>query len=254
MEYENWMREKHAGGNSATTGFYLRPLRAVINELKNKSLLPLSYQYPFVKHLYVIPNPKKVKQTLQKQEIEAIINLAEFDNDFQKRARDLWLFQFYCNGINIIDLIKLKWENRINNCFVIQREKTKGTSKSNPRPIKIPITSKLLELLEILGKKNSPYVLGILNDSMNEIQVLEKKSKFAHRINSHLKVISEKLNLSIELKTKTARDAYATTLKKNNVSIEKISEMLGHSNSVVTQHYLDNFEDEDIHSINSVLP
>jgi len=35
----------------------------------------------------------------------------------------------------------------------------------------------------------------------------------------------------------TARDSYATTLKSAGKSKDEISEMLGHSNSIVTEHY-----------------
>lgn len=54
--------------------------------------------------------------------------------------------------------------------------------------------------------------------------------------------------------SKVTRDAYATTLKKGNVSIEKIAEMLGHSSTMVTKNYLDSFDQEQIHEINQVLP
>jgi len=42
----------------------------------------------------------------------------------------------------------------------------------------------------------------------------------------------------VPLKLKTARDCYATTLKPAGVSKDNIGEMPGHSNLVVTEHYL----------------
>jgi hypothetical protein len=64
----------------------------------------------------------------------------------------------------------------------------------------------------------------------------------------------ERLGLSVKLTTKVTRDAYATTLKKGNVSIEKIAEMLGHSSTMVTKNHLDSFDQEQFHEINQVLP
>jgi len=59
-----------------------------------------------------------------------------------------------------------------------------------------------------------------------------------------------KLNLSVALKLKSARDCYATTLKRAGVSKDNIGEMLGHSNSVVTEHYLASLDIEKTDEIN----
>lgn len=56
------------------------------------------------------------------------------------------------------------------------------------------------------------------------------------RINKSLREISILLNLSLPLTIKTARETYATTLLRSGVSKGEISEMLGHSNSIVTEH------------------
>jgi len=46
------------------------------------------------------------------------------------------------------------------------------------------------------------------------------------------------LNLSVNLRLKTSRDSYATTLKRSGKSRDEIGEMIGHSNSQVTEFYL----------------
>jgi len=69
-------------------------------------------------------------------------------------------------------------------------------------------------------------------------------------INDKLLEISKKLNLSVPLKLKTARDCYATTLFRAGVLKDYIGEMLGHSNSIVTEHYLASLAIEKTHEIN----
>jgi integrase len=108
-------------------------------------------------------------------------------------------------------------------------------------------------LIEKVGNKNSPYVLGFLREQMSETQILEKKCRVAKMMNANLKAIGKRLNLSIELLSETSRDAYATTLKKNGRSIEEIAEMLGHSSTTCTRNYLAQFEENQIHSINQGL-
>jgi site-specific recombinase XerD len=89
---------------------------------------------------------------------------------------------------------------------------------------------------------------------MDEAKVLDKRSKVAKYLNSHLKGIAEKLNLSVPLQTKTARDAYATFLKNKGVRIEIISENMGHTSINTTRHYLDSFDTKELHKANNLLP
>ena len=192
--------------------------------------------------------------TLSNKEVESVLAFNEFENEQQEFARDLWQMSLYCNGINFKDLIKLRWDNQIGNFFVIRREKTIRTTRSNPKLIRIPIVPKLAKLIEKIGDKNSPYVLGMIKDGYTETQMVDKKNYVAKRVNKNLKWLSEKLNLSVPLRLKTSRDSYATTLKRKGVSREIISEKMGHSNILVTSHYLDSFEDEEMFMVNELLP
>jgi site-specific recombinase XerD len=89
-----------------------------------------------------------------------------------------------------------------------------------------------------------------LKEGSKETTIINKCEKLKSRINKHLKVIGKKLNLSVELLTETARDCYATTLYRNGVSKENIGEMLGHSNTIVTEHYLSGIDIEKTNDIN----
>jgi integrase len=253
-EYEKWYEEAHPTKLNASVGIHLRNLRAVINKLKSDDSLPEGYKYPFGKGKYNIKSIIKPKQTLTQDEIKNLIELNIFTSSEERKARDLWLLQYYCNGVNLNDLIRIRWDNQVGNCFVIQRQKTKNTTLSRPIFIKIPIVDKLKVLIEKMGNRNSPYVLGFLREGMSESQIHEKKCKVASLMNAHLKEIGKRLNLSVELLSETARDAYATTLKRNGKSIEEIAEMLGHSSIVCTRNYLAQFEEEQIHLINESLP
>jgi len=254
QEFETWYIQNHGGVLTATLAIYLRPLRAVLNELKDNGKLPEGYLYPFGRYRYVIPEVRRAKTTLKRDEIVKILELNDFTSQDEEFARDIWAFQFYCNGINLKDLIKLKWSDRVGESFVIRREKTKNTTRGNPQVVRIPITEKLNRYLGKIGHKDSPYVLGFLKENSMESTVLNKKSKVGKLINKHLIELGERLGLSVRLTSKVTRDAYATTLKKGNVSIEKIAEMMGHTSTTVTKNYLDSFDQEQIHEINQVLP
>jgi integrase len=254
LSFEKWYNNNHSTSNNSSANIHLRNLRTIINWLKDADKLPNNYKYPFGKNKFAIRSILKPKVTLSAEEILALIQLDEFNSTLERKSRDLWLMQFYCNGVNLNDIIRLRWDNRIGNSFVIQREKTKSTLSQNQVLVRIPISIKLQNVIDRIGNRNSPYVLGYLKEGMSESQILEKVRKVGKLMNPHLKEIGKRLNFSIELLSETSRDAYATTLKRNGNSIEEIAEMLGHSSITCTRHYLSQFEESHIHNINDTLP
>jgi site-specific recombinase XerD len=101
-----------------------------------------------------------------------------------------------------------------------------------------------------LGDRDSPFILGLLKEGYKENTFENLSHKVRSKLNENLLEIGVKLNLSVPLKLKTARDCYATTLKRAGVSKDNIGEMLGHSNSVVTEHYLASLDIEKTQEIN----
>ena len=254
QDFENWYNDNHPLHQNSSVGIHLRNLRAIVNKVKDEENLPVGYKYPFGKGRYSIRSYTKMKVALTAIEIKALLELDTFESIEERKARDLWVMQFYCNGVNLNDLIRLRWDHLVGNCFVIQRQKTKNTSSSRQVLIRIPLVENLKNLIEKMGNKNSPYVLGFLKDGMSESQILEKKRRVASLMNASLKPLGKRLNFAIELLSETSRDAYASTLKRNGRSIEEIAEMLGHTSTTCTRNYLAQFEDSIIHNINQVLP
>ncbi len=105
-------------------------------------------------------------------------------------------------------------------------------------------------MIEKIGDKNSPYILGLLVPADTEEDFKNKKDWQQQKQNRNLKFLTEKLNLSVPLKLKTARDSYATSLKRNNIPTSIIGEMLGHANSMVTEHYLASMDLDKLEDIN----
>lgn len=253
-EFESWHIQKRGGVLTGTVAIYLRHLRAVINEQRDNGRLPEGYVYPFGRYRYVIPEVKNLKVTLKRDEILRILTCKDFLSEEEEFARNLWAFQFYCNGINLIDLIKMKWSDQVGNSFAIRREKTKNTTRGNPQLVQIPIGDGLKKYLDLLGNRNSEYVLGFLKDSPLKSSVLNKRMKVGKDMNKHLVQLGERLGLSVKLTSEVSRDAYATSLKKSGASLDVISEMMGHTSTAVTKHYLDSFDLEHLHQVNDLLP
>ncbi len=66
-------------------------------------------------------------------------------------------------------------------------------------------------------------------------------------------MIDKQLKLPTPLQLGKARDCYASTLDRNGESRNDIGQMIGHSNSVVTEHHLASIDTERTFKINQSL-
>ena len=251
-KFENYKVE--SGCTISTVSAYLRDLRTVINYFRYEvKIIPKDYDYPYSRGGYTIKNVRTKKQVLSNVEIKAVIDLNDFDNDYQRFARDIWLTLYYANGINFVDLVRLRKKNIKGNHIHLFRMKTERTRKTNIQEIIIPLTQPFKDVLNRVADPTSDFVIGQIKEGYTEQQLIDRTHKVVRRINTELKKIGEKLNLSIPLNTAKARDCYASSLKRNGVSRDQISEMLGHSNPIVTGHYLDSLNIDETFSINEKL-
>jgi integrase len=250
-----FVKERNDEGISQSTiESNLRNLRRIVNYfISEEPIIPSYYQYPFGKRGYSIQNLFPSKLVLTNDEIKSVINLKDFDSTKEEYARDIWLFLYRCNGINFADLLRMKWSDIRGGCLEFYRKKTETTRKTNRKKILVPLTNDLKSIIEKVGVKDSPFILGKLNDGYTEKMFDNKNHKLKGQINAQLEIITQKLNLSVPLRTKTARDSYATTLKRAGVSIDRIGEMMGHSNSIVTEHYLASLDRETVFEVNKHL-
>jgi|TARA_B110000879_G_scaffold26918_1_gene36484 integrase len=242
------------GLSIATISGTFRDLRAVINHfIYVDKRIPETYKYPFGKGGYSIKTSFSTKQVLDEDEIQKILEYDSENHDLLF-ARDMWEFLYRCNGINFIDAFLMKWTCIQGEFIVFHRRKTETTRRNNRKAIEAPFDKSMKEIIERWSNRTSPYIFGYLTGNENETYIYNKVKKTKKRINQLLKSISEELQLSLPLTIKTARETYATTLLRNGVSKDEISEMLGHSNSTVTEHYLAGLNKDTKRRINSVLP
>ena len=243
-----------SGVSQSAVNSNLRDLRRVINYFINEEkVIPESYQYPFGKGGYSIQNFFPRKLVMTNSEIASVIKLKEFDSEQEEYARDIWEMLYRCNGINFADLLRMRWDNIQGEYLIFFRKKTETTRKSNKKEIVVPLSPKLKKLIDKIGVKDSPFILGMLKAGYTDSMFENKNHKWKKIVNQRLDEISKRLNLSIPLRIKNARDSYAMTLRRAGVSKDNIGDMLGHSNSIVTEHYLGSMNPETTFDINKHL-
>lgn len=195
--------------STSTIASYLRNLRTLINFYKDvKKILPDDFIYPFGKRGHSIKNLTKRKSVMPEDDILKVIELDKFDSPKQEYARNIWLVLYNANGINPIDLLKLRWDTFKSDYIPLIRTKTETTRVYEIQEITIPLTEELRYYLNKVGDPFSTFVLGKLNEGYTEISLYNRKNRFRQEINTELKKIGERLNLTVTLRMSSARDCY----------------------------------------------
>ncbi|WP_436418188.1 phage integrase SAM-like domain-containing protein [Petrimonas sulfuriphila] len=245
----------------ATIGIYMRTLRAIINNNEGEEPYINQKKYPFgVKRgKYAIPEGGRRNIALPVDDIWKIENY-QTDNDAIATARDIFVFMFYCNGLNFGDLCRLRYENidAPSEEIIFQRKKTLRKGEK-PTYIYAPMLPPMVEIINRQGNKNQdgyifPFLNGIAPSGKNERKIKEAINFALDPINSSLKIIANKLELDPEISTSYTRNSYITHLTSEMyVNPIVVRKMVGHSTKKdVTAGYV-NLTPKKRREINSKL-
>jgi integrase/recombinase XerD len=243
----DWLKkfEKHLLINKShsTVGMHMREIRTIMNEAKKAGVIK-DTQYPFGKDKYEIQTAEGNKKALTIQHIGQVVRFTD-GNETTERYRDLWFFIYLCNGINVADLVKLKYKNIKDGeiCFI--RQKTEKTTKTR-KEIRATVTDELKHIIKRWGNKPHPetYIFPYI-DGKEDAEKRKRITKdLTKRINKRMKLIGAEVGVG-DITTYTARHSFATVLKRSGANIAFISESLGHNDLKTTESYLASFEKEE---------
>ncbi|MDE3185157.1 MAG: site-specific integrase [Bacteroidota bacterium] len=239
----------------SSIGVYMRNIRTVFNQAISKKIIS-SELYPFGKGKYVPPSTKKAKKALTIDEIEKIYNYKP-DNFQEARAKDLWLFAYFANGLNVKDIAFLKYENIKKDVITFIRAKTIHSTKDDIQNIEVFITQDIQRIIDKWGKKpqkSKSFIFDILHpNDLSDLQIYRDINQAVRTINKYMKRIAENLKLEKVPTTNFARHSFSTVLKRAGVPIEMISEQLGHTSIKTTEIYLGSFESDQKREITKYL-
>ena len=241
---ELYLRKRGNKDNSIATRFAI--FKAIYNKAVKEGRIETK-QNPF--SLYQVGSlwAKTRKRAIDKEDIQRLINLEITEGhttEYRQLARDLFLFSYFTAGMNFGDMARLRYKDLIKGRIYYSRHKTQKLLSFQLVP----------NALQIIGKYSrdnhaqDDYIFPILNRNIHTTpqQIFNRIHKVLAKINRELKVLGEQIGLEVPLTTYVARHTYATVLKRSGVSVELISESLGHSDLSTTQIYLDSFENSQI--------
>ncbi len=244
--------EKHlldSGKSITTVGIYMRNVRTVINGDGEPYIN--AGKYPFGKNKYIIPKGEGRELALKLGEIHLIHNYR--CTGTRELYRNMWLFSFYANGINITDLCRLRYEDIRDGEITFIRKKTKGTRRKVMR-IYIPMVRPIKEIIRKHGNKSKDgYIFPFLNGLKTEKQIVYKVGDVTSLINQTIQEIAKELKLKDGITTYATRHSYVTILENMNVPRSFIKNSLGHANESVTDNYSNMADKEERYKYNSWL-
>lgn len=248
-KFEEHLQASGKGGN--TIYIYLRTLRALINKAIKEGACDPKH-YPFKG--FSMAKYKKIKtkkRAITKEQVYKIRDLDTTNYPNLVDAKNIFLFSYYCRGINFIDMGLLKYSNIEENIMSYVREKTDGFFNMELLPPALDI----IEFYRPITFSNrDSYIFPLFNETyVTKISIHNRHNKMLHIINTNLKEIGTLCGIESDLTTYVARHTYATVMKKSGQSIAVISESMGHSSEAVTKIYLDSFANSFLDEANKAI-
>ena len=215
-EFDHYFRTVRSC-NHNTSIKYIKNLKKVVNlAVKNDWLR----KDPFDKFSIKLKPVKRDFLTEEElQRIEKLdIKIPRLD-----QVRDIFVFSCY-TGYAYTDVVKLTKNNLrtgIEGNLWIYTDREKTSTKSN-----VPLLPKALEIIEKYKAHLETEIKGSL------LPVISNQ-----KLNAYLKEVGDKAEINKNLTFHLARHTFATLMLTNGVSIETVSEMLGHKDIRTTQIY-----------------
>jgi integrase len=237
------------GNAHATAQIHFRSLRHIYNRAIKQGLISAGH-YPF--NEYTIGSTTKSKGVLYPQQIKQLWEYEPKRNG-EERSKDYFFFCYLCNGMNIKDALNLKGSNIKGDRIIFVRSKTANTNHET-KEIIVHLHPEIKRIIEKWGDLNTKdYIFPCLRGIETNIERKRVKDMFARNLNRDLHPIGKALGFEIPLNLNLARHSYATRLKIDGIPTSMISDAMGHSSSVVTEHYLKSIPNAMVQKISESL-
>ena len=238
--YEYYLLHKGEKGlewNTIST--YMRMLRSIYNRGVEAGSAP--YVHRLFHEVYTGVDVRQ-KKALPVGELRRLL-YEDPKSDYLRNTQMIAALMFQFCGMSFADLAHLEKSSLEQNVIRYNRVKTKT-------PISVEILDTAKDMINQLRNRQPPhpncpdYLFNILSGDKkrkDESGYREYQSAL-RRFNNRLKGLAKALRLTSPVTSYTLRHSWATTAKYRGVSIEMISELLGHKSIKTTQIYLKGFE------------
>ena len=242
IKFEQDLRER--GDKETTMSVHFRTLRALYNRAVVQDFARKESS-PFQTFKVSKFDTKTRKRAITKEDFKKIEALSFEIGTRLYDSQNVFVYSYYCSGINISDIIELQWtDNIISNEFMdYERNKTRQRQL-------VKLLNPAKDILTYYRKFSlGDYVFPYLDKTKHKtaVQIKHRIKKITKQVNDDLKIMAKMIGMDIKLTTYVARHTFATVLKRSGVSTSKISELMGHGDEKTTEIYLDNFGTDELY-------
>ena len=243
--YGKYLNECALKPNTIST--YMRMLRSIYNrgvEAGNASYVPRLFS-----DVYTGVDVRQ-KKALSAAELHKLL-YEDPKSERLRRTQSIAALMFQFCGMSFADLAHLEKSALESNVLRYSRIKTKT-------PMSVEVLDSAKEMIDQLRNKQDSlpdcpdYLFDILHGDKKrkDERAYREYQSALRRFNNSLKDLARALHLNSPVSSYTFRHSWATTAKYRGVSIEMISESLGHKSIKTTQIYLKGFGLEERTEVN----
>lgn len=154
--YADWL--KQTGISDSTQSFYLRTLRSVLNKAHTDGLIGSTSGWFHDVNTSIGHSAKPSDGKLNRDLLLRIESLDLSGNKNEALVRDMFMFGFYCGGMELIDLANLEYSN-VKNGVLIYRRRLKGLER------KVTLGEQTIKIIERYKGDSNKYLFPLLSKS-----------------------------------------------------------------------------------------
>ena len=235
-KWQKWLRDKGLSPN--TVSCYVRSLRSLYNQAVECG--KVKDRRPFQN----IPTPRceTAKRALSSTDIRKIMDVELPKGSFDELSKDLFLFQFYAQGMPFVDMARLKRRQVESGRMTYHRRKTNGR-------VSVALEPCIERLIGKYASYPGEYVFPIM-PGFDGKDFDRKYHSALCRYNCALKRIARLAGVEANLTSYSARHTWASEAYGKGVDICLISKAMGHANTRNTLYYISGVDDDKVSAVN----
>lgn len=174
--YSSWLKE--TGITASTQSFYLRTLRSILNRARADGLTDTSEDlFKGLNTRVIFKCSEDIRKTLNREVLNRIASVCFPCNTEAEIVRDMFMFGFYCRGMEMVDVLNLKKTN-VQGDMLIYRRRGKG------HPRIVPLDKPVKEIISKYWWSGYSYLFPL-----KEIYKELKQYSLNERVRRHVKRI-----------------------------------------------------------------
>lgn len=198
---------------------------------------------------YIFRQLKSYREVLAPDEIQMLGKLSLKEGSSLWNARNAFMFSYFCAGIRVGDLLKLKWSN------VISGERLVYVMSKNLKHRDLLLVKPALDILSHYPGQKSDFIFPYLDNTApyallpekalsphQKIELVNDISSATKKINRALGRLCNMAGIDKHVTMHVSRHSFASLAREKGVMSAEIKDLLAHSNLRTTEIYMGDFD------------